>query len=176
MAIYALGDFKPELPAPGEYWLAPTATLIGRVRLAKGVSVWWGTVLRGDNEWISVGENTNIQDNCVLHTDPGLELTIGANVTVGHNVVVHGAQVGDNSLIGMGSVLLNRSRVGTNCIVAAHTLIAENKEFPDNSLIMGSPGRLVRTVSEQEAAMIALSAAHYAENWKPFARGLKKLD
>jgi len=164
MPIYALEGIAPELPADASCWIAPNATVIGRVRLMANASVWFGAVLRGDNDWISVGENSNIQDNSIVHTDPGQPASLGANVTVGHNVIVHSASVGDNSLIGMGSTLLNRARIGKNCIVGANTLIAEGKEFPDGSLILGSPGRLVRALSEHEIAMITVSAQVYVAN------------
>ena len=144
MAIYALSDWRPELPPAGQYWLAPNATLIGRVRLLPGASIWFGAVLRGDNEWITVGERTNIQDLCVIHTDPGMPVVLGRNVTVGHGVVLHGASVGDNSVIGMGATILNRAKIGKNSIVGAHALIPEGKEFEDNSLIVGVPGKVAR--------------------------------
>jgi carbonic anhydrase/acetyltransferase-like protein (isoleucine patch superfamily) len=176
MPLYKIDDFSPELPAGNDYWVAPDASLIGRVRLMKNASVWFGAVLRGDNDWIVLGENSNIQDNSVVHTDPGQPVTIGANVTVGHKVILHSATVGDGSLIGMGSTLLNRCKIGRNCIVGANSLIAEGKEFPDNSLIVGAPGRVVRQLTEQQAAMLKISAEVYVQNYKRFRDGLKKLD
>src|SRR5215467_1950557 len=149
MTIYAIDGVAPEFPADGAYWVAPNASLIGRVRLLKNASVWFGAVLRGDNDWIELGENSNIQDNSVVHTDPGLPVTIGANVTVGHNVILHSTTIGVNSLIGMGSTLLNRSRIGSHCLIGANTLIAEGKEFAAGSLIVGAPGRVVRPLKEQ---------------------------
>jgi len=175
MPIYALDGARPELPADGQYWIAPTAAVIGRVRLLKNASVWFGAVLRGDNDWITVGENSNIQDNSIVHTDPGLPALIGAGVTVGHNVILHSTVVGDNSLIGMGSTLLNRSRVGKNCIVGANTLIAEGKEFADGTLIVGAPGRVVRDLKEHELAMLKLSAEVYVANHRRFRNGLVTL-
>jgi carbonic anhydrase/acetyltransferase-like protein (isoleucine patch superfamily) len=175
MPIYALEGIAPEFPADASHWIAPTATLLGRVRLMTHASVWFGAVLRGDNDWISVGENSNIQDNSVVHTDPGQPASLGANVTVGHNVILHSATIGDNSLIGMGAILLNRSRIGKNSIVGAGTLIAEGKEFPDGSLIVGSPGRLVRALSENEIAMIAVSAQVYVANSARFREKLERL-
>src|ERR1700679_2556252 len=166
MTIYALEGIAPEFPADGDYWVAPSAVLIGRVRLLKGASVWFGAVLRGDNDWITIGENSNVQDNSVIHTDPGQPVTIGTNVTVGHKVILHSATVGDGSLIGMGSTLLNRCKIGRNCIVGANSLIAEGKEFPDNSLIVGAPGRVVRQLTEQQAAMLKISAEVYVQNYK----------
>lgn len=168
MPIYALDGVAPELPSDGQYWIAPTAVVIGRVRLMKNASVWFGAVLRGDNDWITVGENSNIQDNSVLHTDPGQPLTLGANVTVGHNVILHSTTVEDGSLIGMGSTLLNRSRIGKNSIVGANSLIAEGKEFAESSLIVGAPGRVVRTLKEHELAMLKISADIYVENYRRF--------
>jgi carbonic anhydrase/acetyltransferase-like protein (isoleucine patch superfamily) len=168
MTIYALEGFTPQFPAGNDYWVAPNATLIGRVRLLKNASVWFGAVLRGDNDWIEVGENSNVQDNSVIHTDPGQPVIIGANVTVGHKVILHSTTVGDNSLIGMGSTLLNRSKIGNNCIVGANTLIAEGKEFPDGSLIVGSPGRVVRQLSDAQLAMLKISAEVYVQNYKRF--------
>ncbi|MGH6872684.1 MAG: gamma carbonic anhydrase family protein [Rhizomicrobium sp.] len=175
MTIYALEGIAPEFPPGDEWWVAPNATLIGRVRLARNASVWFGAVLRGDNDWIELGENSNIQDNSVVHTDPGQPVTIGANVTVGHKVILHSTTVGDNSLIGMGSTLLNRSRIGSNCIVGANTLIAEGKEFPDNSLIVGAPGRVVKQLSEGQLAMLKISADVYVRNYKRFRAGLTEV-
>src|SRR5271170_1862582 len=136
MTIYALDDWKPEFPPGGDYWVAPDAVLVGRVRLLRDASIWFGAVLRADNDWIEVGEGSNVQDNSVIHTDPGQPTTIGANVTVGHKVILHSATVGDNSLIGMGAIVLNRARIGEHCIVGANALIAEGKEFPDGTLIL----------------------------------------
>ncbi|MDE1938048.1 MAG: gamma carbonic anhydrase family protein [Alphaproteobacteria bacterium] len=168
MPIYALEGVAPEFPADGEYWVAPTAVLIGRVKLMKNASVWFGAVLRGDNDWITIGENSNVQDNSIVHTDPGQPVQVGANVTVGHNVILHSTIVGDNSLIGMGSTLLNRSRIGTNCIVGANTLIPEGKEFADGSLIVGSPGRVVRPLTDAELLRLQMSADIYVANYRRF--------
>jgi carbonic anhydrase/acetyltransferase-like protein (isoleucine patch superfamily) len=176
MPVYKLDDIAPQLPPDNDYWVAPDAVLIGRVRLLKNASVWFGAVLRGDNDWIVVGENSNVQDNSVIHTDPGQPVTIGSNVTIGHKVILHSTTVGDGSLIGMGSTLLNRSIIGRNCIVGANTLIAEGKEFPDNSLIVGSPGRVVRQLNEQQVAMLKISAEVYVQNYKRFRDNLKKVD
>jgi carbonic anhydrase/acetyltransferase-like protein (isoleucine patch superfamily) len=175
MPLYALGDARPDLPADGDYWIAPNASVIGRVRLARGASIWFGAVVRGDNEWISIGENTNIQDGSVLHSDDGVPLTIGANVTVGHAVVLHGASVADNCLIGMSATLLNRCRIGAYSIVAAHALIPEGKEYPERSLILGAPARVARTLTDSEAAMLPLSAHHYVENARRFRRDLTRV-
>ena len=175
MPIYALGDAKPDLPPDGDYWVAPDATLIGKVRLMKGASVWFGATLRGDNDWIVIGENSNIQDGAVLHTDPGLPLVIGAQVTVGHRVVIHGATIGDRALIGMGAVVLNRSKIGASSVVGAHALIPEGKSYPEKSLIVGVPGRVTRTLTDDEAAMLPRSAESYLANWKRFRADLQKI-
>lgn len=172
MPIYTIEGAAPEFPADGQYWVAPTAVLIGRVRLMKNASIWFGAVLRGDNDPIIIGENSNIQDNSVIHTDPGLPVTVGANVTVGHNVILHSTTVGENSLIGMGSTLLNRSRIGARSIVGANSLVPEGKEFPDGSLIVGSPARLVRALTEAEIAMLQVSANVYVANSKRFREQL----
>jgi carbonic anhydrase/acetyltransferase-like protein (isoleucine patch superfamily) len=175
MPIYALEDVSPELPPEGEYWVAPNAVLIGRVRLLKGASVWWGCVLRGDNDWIIVGENSNVQDNSVVHTDPGQPVTIGSNCTVGHRVILHSTTIGDGSLVGMGSTLLNRSRIGENCLVGANTLVTEGKEFPDGSMILGAPARVGRQLGERELAMLKMSSAGYVHNHQRFRSKLKQV-
>jgi carbonic anhydrase/acetyltransferase-like protein (isoleucine patch superfamily) len=172
MSIYALEGISPEFPAGDEFWVAPDAVLIGRVRLLKNASVWFGAVLRGDNDWITIGENSNVQDNSVIHTDPGQPTIIGANVTVGHRVILHSTMIGDNSLIGMGSTLLNRSRIGSNCLIGANALIAEGKEIPDNSLVIGAPGRVVRQLDDREVAMLRMSSEIYVQNYRRFRDSL----
>ena len=173
MTVYALGDLKPSLPSQGEYWIAPNAAVMGNVILKQNASIWWGATLRGDNDPITIGVNTNIQDGSVLHTDAGSPLTIGDNVTVGHMVMLHGCQIGDNSLIGIGSIILNGAKIGRNCLIGANVLITEGKEIPDNSLVMGAPGKVVREVSEHQAMILTASAHHYVENWKRYARDLR---
>ncbi|MGZ5923589.1 MAG: gamma carbonic anhydrase family protein [Rhizomicrobium sp.] len=175
MPIYALEDATPELPPEGEFWVAPNAILIGRVRLLKGASVWWGCVLRGDNDWITVGENSNVQDLSVIHTDPGQPVTIGSNCTVGHRVILHSTTIGDGSLIGMGSTLLNRSRIGSNSLVGANTLVTEGKEFPDDSMILGSPARVARKLGEMELTMLKMSSAGYVHNHRRFREKLRQI-
>jgi carbonic anhydrase/acetyltransferase-like protein (isoleucine patch superfamily) len=175
MPVYNLADAKPDLPPSGQYWIAPTAVVLGRVRLKVNASVWFGAVLRGDNEWIEIGEGSNVQDNSVLHTDPGCPLTLGKDVTVGHQAMLHGCTVGDNSLIGIGAVVLNRTRIGNNCLIGANTLIAEGKEIPDNSMVMGSPGKVIRKVDDAVLALLKYSAEHYVENWRRYARELTGL-
>ena len=176
MPIYALDGVRPELPSTGDYWIAPDAVLIGRVRLLPGASIWFGSVLRGDNDWITVGENSNIQDHSIIHTDPGQPVTIGKNVTVGHRVTLHSTTVGDNSLIGMGSTLLNLSRIGNQCLVGANALVTEGKEFADRSMILGAPAKMVRPLSDVELERIQLSSRIYVENYKRFAAKLTGLD
>lgn len=173
MSIYALGGVAPELPGEGDYWIAPNASVIGRVMLRRNASVWWGCVVRGDNEPIVIGENSNVQDGSVLHTDPGCPLTIGSNVTIGHMVMLHGCTIGDGSLVGIGSIVLNRARIGRNCLIGANTLLTEGKEIPDNSVVMGSPGKVVREVSDEQRGILKHSAEHYVENWRRYARELK---
>ena len=172
MAVYNLGNVTPELPNDDEYWIAPNAAVMGRVILKKNASVWWGATLRGDNEAITVGEGSNVQDGSVLHTDMGSPLVIGANVTVGHMVMLHGCEIGDNSLVGIGSIVLNGAKIGKNCLIGANCLITEGKEIPDNSLVMGAPGKVVREVSEQQAMVIRGGSAHYVDNWKRYRREL----
>ncbi len=175
MAIYELEGVRPDLPASGEYWIAPNATLIGRVRLARDVGIWFGAVLRGDNEWIALGEASNVQEHCVLHTDMGFPLTVGRGCTIGHRAMLHGCTIGDDSLIGIGATVLNGARIGSNCLVGAHSLITEGKEFPDGSLIIGSPARVARALSEEEIAGLRRSAEGYVANWKRYGAGLGKL-
>ncbi|MEO8812764.1 MAG: gamma carbonic anhydrase family protein [Caulobacteraceae bacterium] len=172
MAVYRLGETYPSLPPAGEYWIAPTATVVGRVILKRNASIWFGTVLRGDNDPIEIGENSNVQDNSVLHTDHGTPLTIGANVTVGHMVMMHGCTIGDGSLVGIGAIILNGAKVGRNCLIGAGALITEGKEIPDGSMVLGSPGKVIRSLSPEQMAGMAAGAIHYVENWKRFAAGL----
>lgn len=175
MAIYALDGEAPELPADGLYWVAETAAVIGRVRLHPDVSIWWGSVLRGDNEWIEVGARSQIQDNSTLHTDPGFALTVGKDCVIGHNVVLHGCTIGAASLIGMGAIVLNGARIGANCLVGAGALVTEGKAFPDNSVILGSPAKAVRETNDKVRAIIARAVAVYVKRWKQYAAGLKRI-
>lgn len=171
--IHALGDDCPELAE--DCYVAKEACLIGRVRLASGSSVWPHATLRGDNEWIEVGPDSNIQDNSVLHTDMGAPLTLGRGVTVGHLVMLHGCTIGDFSLIGIGSVILNHVRIGRNVIIGAKSLVTEGKEIPDGHLVMGAPAKIVRELTDQEKQMLAASAAHYRENGRRHATGLREV-
>ncbi|RAK56418.1 gamma carbonic anhydrase family protein [Phenylobacterium deserti] len=175
MAVYNLGDVTPELPNDDEYWIAPTAAVMGRVILQKNASIWFGATVRGDNEPIIIGENSNIQDGSVLHSDPGSPLTIGANVTVGHLVMLHGCSISENSLIGIGSIILNGAKIGKNCLIGANCLITEGKEIPDNSLVMGAPGKVVREVGPEQALILTASAEHYVQNWKRYRRDLREV-
>lgn len=162
MPLFRLGEKSPQLGRNA--WIAPNATLIGDIHLAANASIWWNATLRGDNDPIHIGENSNIQDGSVLHTDEGVPMHIGANVTVGHLVMLHGCTIGDGSLIGIGSVILNRAKIGKSCIVGANTLIPEGKVFPDRVLIVGSPGKVVRELSDEEVGKLLKSAAHYVNN------------
>ena len=176
MPVYSLDGVAPELPPEGDFWIAPNAVVIGKVRLKKNASVWWGAVIRGDNEWISIGEDSNIQDNSVIHADPGQPVEIGNSVTVGHRVIIHSALVGDHCLIGMGSVLLNRARIGKGSLVGANTLVTEDKSFADGVLILGSPARALRPLGEEEQKGLRLSAGIYVANYRRFAEGLREKD
>jgi len=175
MAIYSLEGAQPDLPSDGRWWIAENASVIGRVRLKTDASVWWGAVLRGDNEWIELGERSQIQDNSTLHTDPGFPLTIGRECVIGHNVVLHGCVIGDNSLVGMGAIMLNGSKIGRNCLVGAGALIPEGKEYPDNSLIVGAPGKVIRSLDERAAAMIAHGADIYVRRWQDYKKNVKRI-
>ena len=175
MPIYELDGQAPDLPGEGRYFVADMAVVIGRVRLKAEASIWFGSVLRGDNEWIEVGERSNVQESCTFHTDMGFPLTIGPKCTIGHNVVLHGCTVAENSLIGMGAILLNGSRIGRNSIVGAGALVTEGKEFPDDSLIVGAPARVVRTLDEKAIAGLTGASDWYVQRWQQYAKGLKRI-
>jgi carbonic anhydrase/acetyltransferase-like protein (isoleucine patch superfamily) len=166
--FYDLEDKK--VKNSGENWTAPTASIIGDVTLEKNTSIWFNVTLRGDVENIYVGEGSNVQDGSVLHTDPGYPLKIGKNVTIAHLVMLHGCTIGNNSLIGIGAVVLNGVKIGKNCIIGANALVTENKVIPDNSLVIGSPGKIVRQVSSEEEKLIIENAIHYQENWKKYSK------
>ncbi len=172
MPIYSLGSVSPLTPADGQFWIAPTASLIGQVEMAPNSSVWFGAVVRGDLEPIHLGENSNVQDNCVLHTDPGFPMSIGRDCTIGHMAMLHGCTIGDGSLIGIGATILNGARIGTGCLIGAHSLIPEGKEIPDRSLVMGMPGRVVRELNEEEAAGLIEPAHRYVQNWQRYKEDL----
>ena len=168
--FYDLKDKKPK--NSGENWVAPNATVIGDVILEKNSSIWFNAVLRGDIENIYIGEGSNVQDGSVLHTDPGCPLKIGKDVTVGHLVMLHGCTIGDNSMIGIGAVILNKAKIGKNCIIGAKALITENKVIPDNALVVGSPGKVIREVTEEEKKSVLENTKHYQENWKKYSKSI----
>jgi len=156
----------------GDNWVAPNAVVVGDVTLEKNVSIWFSATLRGDVENIYIGEGSNIQDGSVLHTDPGYPLKVGKNVTIGHLAMLHGCTIGNNSLIGIGAVILNNAKIGDNCIIGANTLVTENKEIPDNSLVVGSPGKIIRQVTKEEVKSIMENAIHYQKNWKKYSKSV----
>jgi carbonic anhydrase/acetyltransferase-like protein (isoleucine patch superfamily) len=175
MAIYELDGQAPDLPADGNYFIADTATVIGKVRLKSSASVWFGAVLRGDNEWIEIGEGSNVQDNSTCHTDRGFPLVIGQNCTVGHNVILHGCTLENGALVGMGSIVMNGARIRRGSIVGAGAVITEGKEFPEYSLILGAPARVVRTLDPAQVEAMGSAAKFYAINGPRFKKGLKKI-
>jgi carbonic anhydrase/acetyltransferase-like protein (isoleucine patch superfamily) len=168
--IYALDEHRPRIHA--DTWIAPDANLIGKVVIEAGASVWFGATLRGDNEEILVGAGSNVQENCVLHTDMGYPLVIGANSTIGHKAMLHGCTIGDGSLIGMGATLLNGCKIGRGCLIGAGALVTEGKEIPDGSLVMGAPGKIVRTLDDEARARLLKSAEGYQANMRRFRAGL----
>ncbi|MGM0768834.1 MAG: gamma carbonic anhydrase family protein [Pseudomonadota bacterium] len=161
--FYELGDRKPELQGGGQF-VAANASVIGSVRLLEKSSVWFNVVIRGDNDWITVGPESNVQDGSVLHTDPGIPLTLGRGVTVGHKAMLHGCEVGDYSLIGINAVVLNGAKIGKHCLIGANTLIPEGMEIPDGSMVVGSPGKIKRELNDSQKKMLELSAVHYVQN------------
>lgn len=169
--IYTIDDRR--LETQGEYWIADSASVIGSVVLGPDASIWFSAVLRADVDTITIGEGSNVQDGAVLHVDPGIPLTVGKHVTVGHQAMLHGCTIGDNSLIGIGAVVLNRARIGRNCVIAAHSLVPEGMEIPDDSLVMGVPAKVVKPVSEGQKMMIAMGTLHYVQHAKRFAADLK---
>ena len=176
MPIYSLDGVEPILPEAGRYWVAPDAHVIGRVRLGTDVGIWFGTVIRGDNELIDIGERSNVQEGCMFHTDPGFPMTIGPDCTIGHHAILHGCTIGSTSLVGMGATLLNGARIGANSIVGANALVTERKEFPDNSLIVGAPAKAIRSLDADAADRLRRTALHYVQNFNRFAKGLKRID
>lgn len=175
MPLYSLDGDKPETPAEGQWWLAPDAHVIGRVRLAAGVGIWFGAVLRGDNEWIEIGEGSNVQENTVCHTDPGRPLIVGKNCTVGHNVILHGCVIEDGCLVGMGAIVMNGAKIRKGSVIGAGAIVTEDKEFPENSLIIGAPAKAVRTLTPEQVAKLTRGAPRYVANGKRFKAGLKKI-
>ena len=173
MALFELGGARVETPPSGRFWIAPNAFVLGRVRLEEDASVWFGAVLRGDNELITVGARSNVQDGSVLHTDPGYPLTIGPDCTIGHMVMLHGCTIGRGSLIGIGSIILNGAKIGEECLIGANTLIAEGKDIPPRSMVLGSPGKIVRQLSDDEAQRFGAAAGRYVSNWQRYAGEFK---
>lgn len=171
MAIYELEGRPVDLPEKGSYWVADNAVLLGKVKLHPNASIWFGSTLRGDNELIEIGESTNIQDGCVLHTDMGYPLTVGPGCTIGHMVMLHGCTIGKNTLVGIGATIMNGARIGENCLIGAHALIPEGKEIPDNSLVIGTPGKVVRQLSGEEIEGLTKASEHYIKQWKRYADG-----
>ena len=172
MSLYTLDGKAVTTPAEGRFWIAPNAVVLGNVTLHEDASVWFGAVLRGDNEPIVIGERSNVQDGCVLHTDPGFPLTVGTDCIVGHMVMLHGCTIGSRSLIGIGAVILNGARIGDECVIGAKALIPEGKDIPPRSLVMGAPGKVVRQLSDAEVARFNGGAARYVANWRRYAKGL----
>ena len=172
MTLYTLGDRRPQLHE--DTWVAPDANVIGDVVLEEGASVWFCATLRGDNERITVGRGSNVQENCVFHTDMGYPLTIGPGCTIGHKVMLHGCTIGTNSLIGMGATVLNGAKIGDNCLIGAGALITEGKEIPDGSLVMGAPGKVIRPLDEAAIQGLQMSALHYQENMRRFRAELRE--
>ncbi|MCP4062125.1 MAG: gamma carbonic anhydrase family protein [Gammaproteobacteria bacterium] len=170
--FYQLNDRTPELEGGGHF-VAENASVIGRVRLMDKASVWFNAVLRGDNEWITIGPETNVQDGSVLHTDPGMPLTLGKGVTVGHKVMLHGCEIGDYSLIGINAVVLNGAKIGKHCLIGANALIPEGMEVPDGSMVVGSPGKIKRELNDSQKKMLEMSAQHYVQNAARYADELK---
>ena len=173
MAVYQLDTLTPHLADTA--WVADSAQVIGNVELAEGASIWFGAILRGDNELMRIGKNSNVQDGSMLHSDPGFPLTLGENVTIGHQVMLHGCTVGDGSLIGIKAVVLNGAKIGKNCLVGAGALVTEGKEFPDGSMILGSPAKVVRELSPEQIAGLSRAATHYVDNAKRYAAGLSRI-
>ena len=171
MTIYALGDLRPDLHP--DTWVAPDANLIGQVILEEGASVWFGATIRADHEPIRIGKGSNVQENCVMHIDAGFPLTIGEDCTIGHKVMLHGCSIGDGTLIGMGATVLNGAKIGRNCLIGAGALVTEGKEIPEGSLVMGAPGKVVRTLDEGARKGLIGSAEHYQQNMRRFRAGLK---
>jgi carbonic anhydrase/acetyltransferase-like protein (isoleucine patch superfamily) len=176
MTLYSLAGHRPKTPDPGRYWIAPNATVIGKVELGEDVGIWFGAVLRGDNEPIVIDRATNIQEGVMVHTDPAFPVSIGEGCTVGHHAIIHGCTIGDNSLIGMGATILNGAKIGRNCLVGASALVTEGKEFPDGSLIVGAPAKAIRTLDDAAIEGLRRSAKNYVANWQRFARDLQRLD
>ena len=172
MSLYRLGEVGVRTPASGRYFVAPNAVVLGNVEIGEDASVWFSTVIRGDNEPVRIGARSNVQDGCVLHTDPGFPMSIGEDCTIGHMVMLHGCTIGRRSLVGIGSIILNGARIGEECLIGANTLIAEGKEIPPRSMVLGSPGKIVRQLTDEDVARFSGAARRYVENWQRFKAGL----
>ncbi|MFN3688189.1 gamma carbonic anhydrase family protein [Salinarimonas sp.] len=175
MPLYALDDRVPQTPEDGAFFVAPDAHVIGSVVIGRDVGIWFGAVLRGDNEPIEIGEGSNVQEHAMLHTDPGAPLVVGARCTIGHHAILHGCIVGEGSLVGMGATVLNHARIGKGCLIGANALVTEGKTFPDHSLIVGAPAKAVRTLDEDAVAKLVSSAERYVANWRRYAAGLRRI-
>ena len=175
MPIYALDDLIPQTPGEGRFWIAPDAQVVGHVILAEDVGIWFGAAIRGDNEPIRIGARSNIQEGAVLHSDMGFPLTIGADVTIGHRAILHGCTIGDGALIGMGATVMNGARIGAGSIIGAGALVTEGKEIPEGSLVMGAPAKVIRALDAETRQCLLGSAAHYVENARRFAKGMRRL-
>jgi carbonic anhydrase/acetyltransferase-like protein (isoleucine patch superfamily) len=175
MPLFSLHGERPDMAPPDQCYVAETAVVIGKVRIKVGASIWFGAVLRGDNEWIEIGERTNIQDNCTLHTDPGFPLTVGPGCTIGHNAILHGCSIGKNTLVGMGAILMNGAQIGDNCVIGAGTLIREKQIIPNDEVVVGSPARKIRDVNEEIIKFNECSAQIYFERWQLYASTLKSI-
>ena len=174
MPIFALDGVAPQID-PDIGWIAPTAVLVGDIVVGAEAGIWFGVVARGDIERITIGARTNVQENCVLHTDSGYPLDIGANCTIGHGAIVHGCSIGDNTLIGMGATVLNGAKIGKNCLIGANALITEGKEIPDNSMVVGAPGKVIRAIDDEGVKALAASAERYVKNARRFAAGMVEI-
>lgn len=175
MTLYQFDGIAPDTPTDGDFWIAPNAQVMGRVRMETASSVWFGAVLRGDNEYITLGAGSNIQENCVCHTDMGFPLTIGAGCTIGHGAILHGCTIGDNSLIGMGATVLNGAKIGANCIIGAGALVTEGKEIPDNSLVVGMPAKVIKELGADAAEDLKKSALGYQQKMRAFRDTLRPI-
>ncbi len=176
MPLYSLDNETPTVPNPDLFWVAPDASVIGKVVLGEGVGIWFGAVLRGDNEPITIGANTNIQEHTMVHTDPGYPVSVGSGCTIGHRAIVHGCTIGDNTLVGMGAIILNGAMIGNNCLIGAGALVTERQIIPDNALVVGMPAKVIRTLDEAAIGRLKLSAERYAANALRFSEGLKRVD
>jgi carbonic anhydrase/acetyltransferase-like protein (isoleucine patch superfamily) len=175
MPLFSLDSASPELPPQDQFWIAPGAVVVGKVAVGVDCGLWFGAVIRGDNEWIRIGAGTNIQEGCVLHTDLGYPLTIGPQCTIGHRAILHGCQIGPGSLIGMGATILNGAQIGAHCLVGANALVTEGKKFADYSLIVGAPAKVVRQLTRQEGERLIEAATHYVENWHRYRAHLREI-